>query len=1323
MGNCPLKFRLQQFADWRPNAAIAFLRPGVVLVLACVGLTGTGHAQGTIALNNSGSQSFAFDPVHHYLYSAQQGPGSVRLNVISTLTNTVLGSVTFTAGYAAQTSASGTTVFVPDQGNSMVRVFSVNGSGVPSSLRNDSATLATGSAALTTTYAVTKQGTGDHLDINSVASGATQHSPLIGSSAGNVYADANTGQYYADYSSGCKVIAESSGAEIRSLGVQVVAVDSASAHNFVYTAAGTVLTQLSGATNSQTANYDFGVGFTVGAVAINSANGDVFVAIPSQNKVVELTSSLVYVREFSATTPVAIAFADGQLFIDPSGASSLTAIVVDPPVITAAPSNQTVTAGGGASFTVTAIGGPSLTYQWYLDSSAISGATSATYTIATTQGSDAGSYTVAVGNTVGSTTSSEATLTVNVPPSITTQPTDQTVNSGQPASFTVVAAGSGTISYQWSKDSTPISGATSATYSISTASAADAGSYSVYVSNAFGNVTSSSVMLTLNVPPDITGQPANQTVNAGQPVSFSVTATGTAPLSFQWAKGGSPISGATADTYSIGTTQGSDAGSYTVVVSNVAGDATSNAATLTVNTLPSISTQPAASQTVTAGNAVSFTVAASGPGPFTYQWFKDGVAVDGAVAATYTIYTPQASDAGSYTVEVSNGVGTVASGASVLTVNVPTLVSIAVTPANPAVNVGAAQLFTATGTFSDSSTRSLAGDWAARGSLGTTRSSATATLLGNGKVLVAGGGQSAGDSTPLASTELFNPVTGTFSAAASLTVPRKYHTATMLSNGKVLLTGGFNMSSGRLASAELYDPATGTFTATGSMATARYSHTATLLGNGKVLVAGGYINMGPPDFLDLTASAELYDPATGTFTATGSMPAARYSHTATLLSNGKVLVTGGSSSFGNNASANAALYDPAAGTFTATGSLTQARMWQTATLLGNGKVLIAGGYDGSSVLSSAELYDPATGTFSATGSMTLTRYLHTATQLNNGEVLIVGLGQYPYVNTELYDPASGTFHSGGSMTQTHVYLHTATLLADGTVLITGGGDTGNNPSTAVDLFTPAAAWSSGSPAVASVGADGAATGVGPGTSTITATLGAVSGNTVLTVNGITTPPSNQTVNVGQDASFTIAAAGIPTPTYQWQVSTDGGTNWGGLANGGTYSGVTLTTLTVGTNVEMGGYQYRCVVTIGATPITSTAATLTLNANFSLWQATYFTAGEISTPSISGPNAIYGQDGLPNLVKYALGLDPVVSATTSLPAVGVSGPNWFYTFTRPTGQTDITVTVEASGDLVNWSTANVTLTKTDTVGNVETWQATYPLASGANVFFRLKVTQP
>ena len=210
------------------------------------------------------------------------------------------------------------------------------------------------------------------------------------------------------------------------------------------------------------------------------------------------------------------------------------------------------------------------------------------------------------------------------------------------------------------------------------------------------------------------------------------------------------------------------------------------------------------------------------------------------------------------------------------------------------------------------------------------------------------------------------------------------HTATLLNTGKVLVIGWGNGN----ATAELYDPATGTFAPTGSMLEGRVSHTATLLSSGKVLVAGG---IGPPGATVLS-EAELYDPVTGSFTQTlGSLETARQWHSANLLQDGKVLVTGGMVDNSGTATATAELYDPMTEMFTATtGSLTTARALQTATVLKNGTVLVTGGGNANGPLATAELYDPTAGTFSTTGGMANTRESHMATQLNDGTVVVTG---------------------------------------------------------------------------------------------------------------------------------------------------------------------------------------------------------------------------------------------------------------------------------------------------------------------------------------------
>jgi N-acetylneuraminic acid mutarotase len=367
---------------------------------------------------------------------------------------------------------------------------------------------------------------------------------------------------------------------------------------------------------------------------------------------------------------------------------------------------------------------------------------------------------------------------------------------------------------------------------------------------------------------------------------------------------------------------------------------------------------------------------------------------------------------------------------------------------SPAVTV------TVTNTFGMTATRSFPitglvacapGSWAVTGSMASARHHHTATLLANGKVLVTGGYYYYfGTPTYLATAEVYDPATGTWSTTASMSTRRYHHTATLLPNGKVLVTGGFGSSSS-LATAEVYDPATGTWSATGSMASARYHHTATLLPNGKVLVTGGYGS-------GHLATAEVYDPATGTWSTTGSMASSRYQHTATLLPNGKVLVTGG---YRSSSVATAEVYDPATGTWSTTGTMASARYVHTATLLPNGKVLVVGGYRSSTPLATAELYDPSTGTWSATGSMLSARSSHTATLLPNGTVLAAGGVSYDAngPTAEIYDPATSTWSVTEAMTESRIY-QMATLLSNGDVLIAGGYSYWNSSLRASELFTP-----------------------------------------------------------------------------------------------------------------------------------------------------------------------------------------------------------------------------------------------------------------------------
>ena len=275
---------------------------------------------------------------------------------------------------------------------------------------------------------------------------------------------------------------------------------------------------------------------------------------------------------------------------------------------------------------------------------------------------------------------------------------------------------------------------------------------------------------------------------------------------------------------------------------------------------------------------------------------------------------------------------------------------------------------------------------------------------------------------------------GIFVETGDLATARFSHTATLLPNGKVLVAGGIGVGGMEVGSAELYGPASGTWTLTGSLVNARDGHTATLLPNGKVLVAGGYGTAGP------LPSAELYDPATGTWSSTGPLAVARYYFTATLLPNGKVLVAGGTN-LASGTLTGAELYDPQNGTWTPTGSLLRPRTEYTATLLPNGKVLVVGGF-GAAAFQSAELYDPESGNWTLTGAPLSEHIEHTATLLPNGKVLVAGSNTCCAADAELYDPANGTWRSTGSLITPRTG-HTATLLENGKVLVAGGQDNGN----------------------------------------------------------------------------------------------------------------------------------------------------------------------------------------------------------------------------------------------------------------------------------------
>jgi uncharacterized repeat protein (TIGR02543 family) len=316
--------------------------------------------------------------------------------------------------------------------------------------------------------------------------------------------------------------------------------------------------------------------------------------------------------------------------------------------------------------------------------------------------------------------------------------------------------------------------------------------------------------------------------------------------------------------------------------------------------------------------------------------------------------------------------------------------------------------------------------------MSTERRGHTATLLPDGKVLVAGGIDNTG--WRVSSAELYDPVVGDWATSGPMHTARSGHSATLLHNGKVLVAGGWGTYA--LATSELYDPATGTWAETGNMRYAHNVHAATLLPSGKVLIAGGYGN----GYVD---TVELYDPDTGTWTDTASMSYGRYAPTTTLLASGKVLAAGGSAGTYVNLHSTE-LYDPGAGTWTTTASLITARYFHTATLLDDGKVLVAGGQNINGIPISAELFDPVAETWTETSPLVSARYGHTATLLLGGKVLITGGCVYAQgisPNAEVYDPGTSTWEAICPLLCSR-QEHSSTLLSSGMVLIVGGFNSG-----------------------------------------------------------------------------------------------------------------------------------------------------------------------------------------------------------------------------------------------------------------------------------------
>ena len=828
---------------------------------------------------------------------------------------------------------------------------------------------------------------------------------------------------------------------------------------------------------------------------------------------------------------------------DYSNAATLT--VISTPSITTNPSNQTVTAGSSATFTAAASGLPTVQWQVSTDGGAtytdVSGATSNTLTFSTTSAQNGNKYRAVYTNSCGNATTTAATLTVNGTPIVTTNPTSNTFCSGATATFTAAASGSPSPTVQWQVSTdggatyNNISGATSTTLSFTAATSQDNNKYRAVFTNSNGTATTTAGTITVNIAPSITTNPGTQTVCSGITASFTAAASGTPAPTVQWqvsTDGGatfSNVSGATTATLSFAAIATQNNNQYRAVFTNSCGTATSTATTLTVNTAPSITTNPT-SNSFCPGASTSFTAAANGSPAPTVQWqlSTDGGAtynnISGATSSTLTFTNTGAENGYKYRAVYTNTCGTATTTAATLSMNAVPVVS--TNPSTQTICSGSNVSFTAAA----SGTPAPTVQWQ----------------------LSTDGGAT------------FNNISGATSAAlifATAASQNGYQYRAVFTNTCNTATTSAATLNINIAPSVTTNPSDGTFCpGTSTSFTAAASGTPAPTVQWQVSTDGGatynnisgatantysFTNGGTENGYKYRA---VYTNTCGTVTATAATLTLNVVPAVTTNPTTQTICAGTTVNF----------------TAAASGTPVPTMQWQVST-------------DGGTTFNNIAGATAATLSFATAVSDNGNQYRAVFTNLCNTATTTAATLNITTSPVVTGNPSSLTSCAGTTASFTASATATPTPTVQWQVS-TDGGATFNNISGATSAtlsFTSATAQNSNQYRAVFTNSCGTAT-------TTAATI------TVNAATVVTTDPSDLTICENATAGFFAAAGGIPTPTVQWQLSTDNGITYADI------SGATSTTLLFTTVASQSGYKYRAVFTNSCGTATTNAATLSVN---------------------------------------------------------------------------------------------------------------------------------